>query len=105
MLAYAKNHNLGFDVPYLMEGNPHVYRPDFLIRLDAPEPTTLVIEVKGYRGHDAMLKADTMQGKWIPAVNRLGAYGKWGFAELRSVHDFGPDLDTAIKKILGTVPV
>ncbi|WP_372675375.1 BPTD_3080 family restriction endonuclease [Aquicoccus sp.] len=104
VLAYAKNHNLGLDVPYLMEGEPHAYRPDFLIRLDAPEPTTLVIEVKGYRGHDAMLKAETMRTKWIPAVNRLGTYGRWGFAELRDIHDFGPGLDAAISEMLGSVP-
>nr|WP_244867860.1 DEAD/DEAH box helicase family protein [Vannielia litorea] len=103
VLSYAKNHNLGFEVPYLVEGEPRHYRPDFLIRLDVPEPTTLVVEVKGYRGHDAMLKAETMRGKWIPAVNRLGSYGRWGFAELREVHDFGPALDTAINTLLGKV--
>ncbi|TMV15678.1 restriction endonuclease [Arenibacterium halophilum] len=104
VLSYAKNHNLGLDVPYLMEGESRVYRPDFLIRLDAPEPTTLIIEVKGYRGPDAMLKAETMRAKWIPAVNRLSTYGKWGFAELRDINDFGPALDEAIEKMLGTVP-
>lgn len=103
VIAYAKNHNLGLDVPYLMEGEPRHYRPDFLIRLDAPEPTTLVIEVKGYRGHDAMLKAETMRAKWIPAVNRLGSYGRWGFAELRDIHDFGPGLDAAIDALVGKV--
>lgn len=100
VLSYAKNHNLGFEVPYLMDGEPRRYLPDFLIRLDAPEPTTLVIEVKGYRGHDAMLKAETMRAKWIPAVNRLGTYGRWGFAELRAAHDFRPDFDAAVKALL-----
>lgn len=104
VLAYAKNHNLGLDVPYLMEGEPRAYRPDFLIRLDAPELTTLIIEVKGYRGHHAMLKAETMRAKWIPAVNRLGTYGRWGFAELRDVNDFGPALDETIDGMLGKVP-
>ena len=104
VLAYAKNHNLGFEVPYLKEGEPHVYRPDFLIRLDTSEPTTLVIEVKGFRGHDAMLKADTIRNKWVPSVNRLERFGRWGFAELRSAHDFGPDLDEAISDMLGAVP-
>lgn len=103
VLSYAKNHNLGLEVPYLVEGEPRRYRPDFLIRLEAPEPTTLVIEVKGYRGHDAMLKAETMRAKWIPAVNRLGTHGRWGFAELREVHDFGPALDAAIGRMLGRV--
>ncbi len=104
VLSYAKNHNLGLEIPYLVEGEPRTYLPDFLIRLDTPEPTTLVVEVKGYRGHDAMLKADTMRGKWVPAVNRLGSYGRWGFAELRSVHDFGPELDAAISAMLEEEP-
>ena len=47
VLAYAKNHSLDFGVPYLREGEPRSYRPDFLIRLDAPEPMTLVVEIKG----------------------------------------------------------
>ncbi|MBO6541114.1 MAG: DEAD/DEAH box helicase family protein [Rhizobiaceae bacterium] len=97
--AYAKNHNLHFEVPYTKEGEPHGYRPDFLVRLKTPdgaEPLTLVLEVKGFRGHDAMLKAEAMRNKWIPAVNRLGAYGRWAFAELRSVYDFRPELDAAI---------
>lgn len=102
--AYAKNHNLGFEIPYLVEGSPRAYRPDFLIRLDTPEPTTLIVEVKGFRGHDAMLKADTARNKWVPAINRLGRFGQWGFAELRSVHDFGPELDTAIASMLECEP-
>jgi len=102
--AYAKNHNLGFEIPYLVEGSPRAYRPDFLIRLDTPEPTTLIVEVKGFRGHDAMLKADTARNKWVPAINRLGRFGRWSFAELRSVHDFGPELDAAIAELLQGEP-
>ena len=113
--AYAKNHNLGFEVPYLLEGEPRRYRPDFLLRL-APRgpdladpaaaraletPVTLVVEVKGFRGHDPMLKAETIRNKWIPAVNRLGTYGRWHFAELREIHDFRKDLDRAIGEALG----
>jgi type III restriction enzyme len=113
-VAYAKNHNLGLEVPYLMEGEPRTYLPDFLIRLaprgpDLADPTpsaapetavTLVIEVKGFRGHDAMLKAETMRNRWIPAVNRLGTYGRWHFAELRDIHDFRAELDRAIAEAL-----
>lgn len=100
VLSYAKNHNLGFEVPYLLEAEPKTYLPDFLIRLDTPEPTTLIIEVKGFRGHDAMIKADTIANKWVPSINRNGKFGRWGFAELRSAHDFGPDLDAAIDRLL-----
>nr|WP_255552440.1 DEAD/DEAH box helicase family protein [Maritimibacter dapengensis] len=104
VIFYAKNHNLGLEVPYVMEGEPRMYRPDFLIRLDTPEPTTLVVEVKGYRGKDAHLKAETIRHKWVPAVNRIGTYGRWGFAELRDVNDFGPGLNAAIDEMLGKVP-
>ena len=104
VLSYAKNHNLGLEVPYLMEGEPRIYLPDFIIKLEAEELTHLIVEVKGFRGHDAMLKAESMRGKWVPGVNRLGRYGRWGFAELREVHDFGPALDRAIEELLaGTI--
>ena len=46
----------------------------------------LVIEVKGYRGEDAKDKKPTMETLWVPGVNRLGAYGRWAFAELRDVY-------------------
>ncbi|MCA1775753.1 MAG: hypothetical protein LC676_09150 [Loktanella sp.] len=104
VLSYAKNHNLGLEIPYLVEGEPRTYLPNFLIRLDTHDLTTLVVEVKGYRGHDAMFKADTMRGKWVPAFNRLGAYGRWGFAELRSVHYFSPELNAGINAILKGEP-
>jgi type III restriction enzyme len=100
--SYAKNHNLGFEVPYTRGGEPHVYRPDFLVRLKAAsnETTiTVVVEIKGFRGHDAMLKAETTNNKWIPAVNRLGNFGQWDFVELRSLHDFRAEFDDAIKKL------
>ena len=100
VLAYTKNHNLGFEVPYLREGEPHRYRPDYLIRLDTDVPTTLIVEIKGFRDHDAMLKAQTMKNKWVPAVNRLERFGRWGFAELRAIHDFKPDLEAAIDALL-----
>jgi len=95
--AYAKNHNLGLEVPYLRDGEPHHYLPDFLVRLKGEEAVTLVLEVKGYRGHDAAIKADFMRNRWIPAVNRLGRWGRWGFAELRDVWDFETGLDEAIR--------
>ncbi|MGG7565002.1 BPTD_3080 family restriction endonuclease [Rhodovulum sp. DZ06] len=108
VLAYAKNHNLGFEIPYRVEGEAHRYRPDFLIRLadpDAPEggetePLTLIIEVKGFRDGNAAIKAAAAKDIWVPAVNALGRYGRWGFAELRAVHSFREELDAAIDALL-----
>ena len=34
VLAYAKNHNLHFEVPYLHEAEPRRYLPDYLVKLD-----------------------------------------------------------------------
>jgi len=35
--AYAKNHNLGFFIPYTLNGEEHRYIPDFLVRLRTGE--------------------------------------------------------------------
>jgi len=98
--AYAKNHNLGLEVPYLCAGEPRRYRPDFLVALDTPDPLTLVLEVKGFRGHDAALKAAAIRDRWVPAVNRLGGYGRWAFAELTDPYAMKEELDRAIDAAL-----
>lgn len=95
--AYAKNHNLGLEIPYLRDGESHRYRPDYLVRLD--DGTTLVLEVKGFRGHDAALKAATTRDKWGPAVNRLGRFGAWAFAEFRDPFTMAEELDRLIASL------
>lgn len=83
VIAYAKNQALGFEVPYLDGSVMRRYTPDFLVRLDdgRDDPLNLVLEVKGYRGEDAKLKAATMRDLWVPGVNSLGGFGRWQFAE------------------------
>ncbi len=84
VLAYAKNQGMGFEVPYLDGGVSRKYIPDFLVRLDMgeeEEPLNLVLEVKGYRGEDAVAKKETMETLWVPGVNQLGGFGRWHFAE------------------------
>lgn len=87
-----------------ISGAPHRCRPDLLIRLHAPEtnsgPTTLIVEVEGFRDHDAMLEAKAIRNRWLPAVNGTGQHGRWAFAELRAIHDFRPELDAAIDAAL-----
>jgi type III restriction enzyme len=98
VIAYAKNHALGFEAPYRSGNEPRKYRPDFIVRVDDGQggEVNLVLEVKGFRDHDAMLKATAITTQWIPGVNRLGRFGRWSFAEMRKIHDFGPALDRAI---------
>jgi type III restriction enzyme len=83
VIAYAKNQGMGFEVPYLSGTVTRRYIPDFLVRLDigTAEPLNLVLEVKGYRGEDAKMKAETMHSLWVPGVNAMGGFGTWAFAE------------------------
>jgi len=95
--SYVKNHNLGFEVPYLIGAETHRYRPDFILRVDDGMGTNdllnLVVEIKGYRGEDAKDKKATMETRWLPAVNNAQQYGRWAFAEFTDVYamqkDFG----------------
>jgi type III restriction enzyme len=102
VVAYVKNHNLGFEVPYRYGSEMRQYRPDFIVRLDdgrgADDLLNLVVEVKGYRGEDAKVKKSTMDTYWVPGVNNLGTYGRWAFAEFTDV--FQMQLDFA-KKVEG----
>lgn len=87
VLSYVKNQGLGLEVPYRKGSATHRYLPDFIIRLDrgAKDPINLIIEVKGYKDQDAVIKEDTIKTLWIPGVNGDGKYGEWAFAELRDV--------------------
>ena len=104
VLAYAKNHSMGFEVPYRMGGTPRHYRPDFIVRIDDghDDPLNLVVEIKGFRGEDAVVKAETMATQWVPGVNALRAYGRWAFAEFRSAHDLEADFDKLIQGLVTT---
>jgi type III restriction enzyme len=100
--AYAKNHSLGFEVPYRLGGVQKHYRPDFIVRVDdeRDEPLNLVVEIKGFPGEDAIVKAETMTSQWVPGVNALRTHGRWAFAEFRSAHDIEADFDSFIQGLL-----
>ena len=34
VFAYIKNQNLGFTIPYTLNGEEHNYYPDFIVRID-----------------------------------------------------------------------
>lgn len=87
-LAYVKNCNMGFDVPYHVGAEARSYIPDFIVRVDrgnAREPINLTVEIKGYRGEDAKEKKNTMDACWIPAVNALGDFGEWRHVEFKEI--------------------
>ena len=101
VISYVKNHGLGLEVPYLMSSTPRTYVPDFIVRVDdgrGPEdPLNLIAEVKGYRGEDAVAKANTMKSYWVPGVNNLGCYGRWAFHEFTSVDHMQSEFEAVIK--------
>ena len=106
--AYVRNQGLGLEVPYRSGAEPRTYIPDFVVLVDdgrgAGDPLHLVVEIKGYRGEDAKDKRATMETFWIPGVNRLGAYGRWAFAEFTDVYgmekDFRSLIETRFKEAL-----
>ena len=105
-LAYVKNHNLGFEVPYEYRGETHRYRPDYILKVDdgrgPDDPLNLVVEVKGRRSEQDAAKADTMQTRWVPGVNALGRFGRWAFVELDNPYTFAGDVRTFIGQLISS---
>jgi type III restriction enzyme len=92
VVAWAKNHRLGFEVPYLHSGVAHSFIPDFLIDVVAPEREDgvehVVIEVKGLEREQDRSK-DVGAARWIAAVNHWGRLGRWRYAKIHSPHQLG----------------
>lgn len=110
VLAYVKNHNLGLEVPYRFGSVMRKYLPDFVVLVDdghgAADPLHLVVEIKGYRGEDAIEKKSTMDTYWVPGVNHLASYGRWAFAEFTEVFqiqsDFKAKIDAQFNQLIET---
>jgi type III restriction enzyme len=83
--AFVKNAGLGFAIPYLHNGAPHDFVPDFLIRLPGDRPRHLILETKGY---DELkdVKAAAAE-RWVRAVNADGQFGEWAFRMVTKVSD------------------
>ena len=100
VVAYTKNHNLGFEVPYRYGSEVRRYRPDFIVLVDdghGPDDLLrLVVETKGYRREDAKDKKLTMDTYWVPGVNNLGTFGRWAFAELTDVYQMESDFEAKV---------
>ena len=107
VIAYVKNHSLGFEVPYRYASEKRIYRPDFIVLVNDgkdDDPLHLVVEIKGYRFEDAKDKKSAMETYWIPGVNNLGTLGRWAFAEFTEVFqmqdDFARKVETEFKKMI-----
>lgn len=108
VLAYVKNHNMGFEVPYRYGSETRHYLPDFIVLVEdghgMEDPLHLIVEIKGYRREDAKEKKSTMDTYWIPGVNNSGGYGRWAFAEFTEVYqiesDFKERIDSEFEKMI-----
>lgn len=104
VISFVKNQGMGFEVPYRMAGRTRSYTPDFIVQLNdgraGDDPLNLIVEIKGYRGEDAKIKAETMRTKWVPGVNNLRKHGRWAFAEFREVALIGEEFQKFIDAAL-----
>ena len=82
-----KNAGLGFAIPYLHNGQPHDYVPDFIIRLSTGPQRYLILETKGF---DPLAEVKTAAAeRWVAAVNADGRFGRWKYAVVRKVEKVG----------------
>jgi type III restriction enzyme len=86
--AYVKNDHLGFAIPYVLEGRPHDFIPDFIVRIDDghgdddDDPLNLIVEVSGRDLEAKRAKCEAARTLWVPAVNNRGEFGRWAFIEI-----------------------
>jgi len=103
--AYVKNYNLGFEVPYVWQGEQKTYHPDFILLVDDGHGESdllhLVVEIKGYRGEEAKDKKEAMEVFWVPGVNRLERYGRWAFVEIQEVYKIESEFEAKVEAEFG----
>jgi type III restriction enzyme len=90
VFSYVKNQNLGFTIPYVLEGDERSYIPDFIVKIKVEGETellNLVLEVSGEKRKDKAAKVETAKTLWVPAVNNHGGFGRWAFLEVSDPWD------------------
>jgi type III restriction enzyme len=94
VFCYARNERLEFNIPYELYGLPHVYEPDFLVRLS--NGMTLILEIKGQLHGDTDAKHQAAR-RWVTAVNNWGKLGKWDFLVCRDPQKLGQALSAVME--------
>jgi type III restriction enzyme len=83
--AFVKNAGLGFTIPYLHDGQPHDYVPDFIVRFNTSGPEYLILETKGYDDLEDVKRQAAE--RWVAAVNADGKYGTWRYSVAKKMED------------------
>jgi hypothetical protein len=92
--AFVKNAGLGFAIPYIHNGQPHDYVPDFIVRVPGEPVRHLIIETKGF---DDLADVKTAAAeRWTSAVNADGRFGIWHYAIARKVDDVRRAVDAMV---------
>ena len=80
---WARNHRLGWSIPYVVDGESRRYLPDFVASapLSDGNELRLVIEVKGKVRADDEAKRRWAESYWIPGVNALSEFSEGGEIE------------------------
>ena len=120
VIRYVKNHNLGFTIPYTLNGAEHQYTPDFIAVIQLPSPSgeseargakpaggeggllNLLVEVTGEKKKDKAAKVATARTLWVPAINNHGGFGRWALIEVTDPWDAKNTIRASLQK--GTRP-
>lgn len=78
VIRWVRNHRLNWFIPYVEDGQPRRYYPDFVAVTKLPGSSELhiIVEVKGIADQQDWLKKQWTEDYWIPAVNAHAEYGK-----------------------------
>jgi len=91
VVCYVKNHNLGFTIPYTLNGEERGYIPDFIVRVNdgrgADDLLNLIIEVSGEARKDKVVKVATARSLWVPAINNHSGFGRWAYMDISDPWD------------------
>jgi len=100
VVRYVKNEQMGFTIPYTVDGQEHQYVPDFIACIEdghgAEDLLNLVIEVSGFPGGHKDTKVATAKTLWVPAANNHGGFGRWGFVEVTDVTEAAAEIRTLV---------
>jgi type III restriction enzyme len=91
--AFVKNAGLGFTIPYLHNGEPHEYVPDFIIRLKGDPAIYLILETKGFDELEGT-KTQAAQ-RWVKAVNADSRFGAWRYAVAKNPGEVASKIEKA----------
>ncbi len=107
VVSYAKNHGLGFTVPYRKAGQIHQYVPDFIVVVGEKDVNQwhVVVEIKGEQTEESKIKSQAIQNEWLAAVKKLEGVGRWEFIELTDIDSMAQKFNRFVKRLPPPWPI